>query len=78
MTTTTLNVDQIVENARAVEAVSKLTWLRVPEAAIYANISLTRMWYLVHNKIIPSSKDGRNVVIHRPDLDKYWAAHRRV
>lgn len=74
---TAINVEQLEKKARVAELASKLTWLRVPEASNYANISESKFWDLISEKVIPSSKDNGAVVIRRQDIDRYWEKRRR-
>jgi hypothetical protein len=75
-----LNVDmeRLEKKARVAELASKLTWLRVPEAAAYANMGESKMWELISQRLIASSKDEGGVVINRLDIDKYYKLRRRA
>lgn len=74
-----IDVEKLELHARIAEAASKLTWLKVPVAAVYAGISETKMWDLVHAITIPSSKDeGGSIIINRSDIDAYWRERRRA
>jgi hypothetical protein len=72
-----IDIEKLEEKARIVEAASKLNWLPVPVAAVYGNMSVTKVWHLIKTKELAFSKDDGQIVIKRQDVDKYWVDRRR-
>jgi excisionase family DNA binding protein len=73
-----INIEALERKARIAELASKLTWLRIPEAAAYANIGQSKLYDLVSDGTIKSSKDDGGLVVHRQAIDDYWNARQRV
>ena len=73
----TVDLEKLEHKARIAELASKLTWLRVHEAAAYLNMGQSKLWELVANGIMPSCKDEGGVVLKKKDLDKYWEQRKR-
>jgi excisionase family DNA binding protein len=73
----TINIEALEQKARIAELASRLTWLRIPEAAAYANMGQSKLYDLVNEGTIDSCKDDGTLVVHRRDIDKYYEDRRR-